>query len=371
MLGISMNAIKVLGVEGYSKSELLKENVQKALKNLKLDIAIEEVYEVDQLMHYGISGIPALVIEGEVISQKIIPGVEELQALFKNLFLSQRKSLILKSIVVPTDFSRTSKNAFEYAVRLATAYQADIKAVHVLVPEWTETPFYAPASFSGLLEEKKELLNNFVRQDPANVPDLAAKVPRVEKEVLVGFPSEAIVSLSLESDLIVMGTTGEGGFLEKIFGSVSSNVAQKSHCPVLLVPDGARYAPYRKILYASNHHPADAKGMDHLVGFAGSFGADIHYVHINDHSGSDYQVDQLRFDQAFKSGAPGVNFTMVNIDSKNVLSALNRYADENGIELLVMSRLHRPFLKDIFHKSITKRMVFQSHIPLMVMHFAE
>ena len=91
MLGIGMNAIKVLGVEGYSKSELLKENVLKALKNLKLDIDIEEIYEVDQLIRYGISGIPALVIQGEVISQKVIPGVEELEVLFKSLFLSQKK----------------------------------------------------------------------------------------------------------------------------------------------------------------------------------------------------------------------------------------------------------------------------------------
>lgn len=371
MLGIGMNAIKVLGVEGYSKSELLKENVLQALKNLKLDIAIEEVYEVDQLMHYGISGIPALVIRGEVISQKVIPGVEELQVLFKNLFLSEPKAVKLKSIVIPTDFSSTAKNAFEYAVNLAATYQSDLKVVHVLVPEWTEAPFYVPTSFAASLEEKKEMLNGFIRQDPAKSPELAAKVPRVEKEVLVGFPSEAILNVSKEADLIVMGTTGEGGFLEKIFGSVSSNVAQKSHCPVLLVPDSARFSPYHKILYASNHRPEDVRVMDQLIGFASSFGADIHYVHINDLPGSNYQVDQFRFDQAFKTGAPGVNFTMVNIDSKDILSALNRYAGENNIELLVMSKLHRPFLKEIFHKSVTKRMVLNSHIPLMVMPVSE
>ncbi len=370
MLGIGMNAIKVLGVEGYSKSELLKENVLKALKNLKLDIDIEEIYEVDQLIRYGISGIPALVIQGEVISQKVIPGVEELEVLFKSLFLSQKKNFPLRSIIVPTDFSKTARNAFDYAIQLSAAYKAELKVVHVLFPEWTDSQFYAPSAFSGFLEEKTFTLNNFIRQDPAMGGHIAT-LPKIEKEVMVGFPSESIIQLSSApgTDMIVMGTTGDGDILEKIFGSVSTNVAQKAHCPVLLVPDGAAFKPYRKILYASNNHPGDAEMMDNVISFAGSFGTDIHYVHINGNPTSDYEVDLFRFEQAFKTGAPGVNFSMVQIESKDLLTALNRYAEENDIDLIVMSTTQRPFLKELFHKSVTKRMVFSTRIPLMVMHY--
>ena len=81
-----MFAIQILGVKGYFRTMQLKQNVEQALSNLKLDLQVEEVTEVNRLMAYQINNIPALVIKGKVVAEKQIPEVAELEIMFKNIF---------------------------------------------------------------------------------------------------------------------------------------------------------------------------------------------------------------------------------------------------------------------------------------------
>ena len=60
---------------------------------------------------------------------------------------------------------------------------------------------------------------------------------RVEEVVLVGNPAEEIVgfAMNLKVDLIVAGTRGRSPARELYLGSVSSAVAHRALCPVLIV----------------------------------------------------------------------------------------------------------------------------------------
>ena len=74
--------------------------------------------------------------------------------------------------------------------------------------------------------------------------------------------------LSKSADLIVMGTTGLQDFLSKIIGSTSLEVANKAHCPVLLVPRDARWKRIDKIMYASNYDSTTPKMVREITDFA-------------------------------------------------------------------------------------------------------
>lgn len=76
--------LKILGV-GSSDTRILKANVKEALDQLCLNAIVEEVDRLEQLMEYDISGIPALVYDGKILFQKIVPSVEELKVLFTRL----------------------------------------------------------------------------------------------------------------------------------------------------------------------------------------------------------------------------------------------------------------------------------------------
>jgi nucleotide-binding universal stress UspA family protein len=60
---------------------------------------------------------------------------------------------------------------------------------------------------------------------------------RVETQLIEGPPAPAILRVAQEEafDLIVLGSRGQGQLAGLLLGSVSSAVAQRADCPVLIV----------------------------------------------------------------------------------------------------------------------------------------
>jgi nucleotide-binding universal stress UspA family protein len=48
-------------------------------------------------------------------------------------------------------------------------------------------------------------------------------------------PEIVVVAEEIEAGLIVMGSTGQGGFRRALLGSVSESVVKLAHCPVLVI----------------------------------------------------------------------------------------------------------------------------------------
>ena len=74
-----MNKIQVLGIEDSMQTRLLRSNLMDALNALGMRVAVENVSDMDQLMKYRINGIPALVVDGTVVLQKMVPPAEDLK----------------------------------------------------------------------------------------------------------------------------------------------------------------------------------------------------------------------------------------------------------------------------------------------------
>lgn len=82
--------IKLLGI-GSAKDRALKANLLAALDVLEADVELLEVSNVNEILSYGISGIPALLLDDKIIFQKIVPSVEELCTVLNEL-LQYRKA---------------------------------------------------------------------------------------------------------------------------------------------------------------------------------------------------------------------------------------------------------------------------------------
>ncbi len=364
-----MTTVHILGVEGSTKTITLRANVQEALKELEMDAVIESITSVDDLMNYNINGIPALVVNGTVVLQKVVPEVEDLKILlqvFKGLF---SEHLAMKNFLVPTDFSNVSKDAYLFALQLAGLEKGQLKVVNIYHPDYDPQSPYLTEPMLDMVAAKKERLASFVETGNGKEKDSIAG--KVEFEIVVGFPVEEILRQSKagKTDMIVMGTTGEKGILEQLFGSVSINVAQKSSCPVMLVPGGVEFKGFKHILFASDYESATETTLKQLVDFTKMFKADVHFVHVeNERSAKTYnEIENRLFNILFNGGEPTFSFTMSKVEGGSTVAGINDYAVSHSIDLVVMVHPRRTFWDSVFHKSVTKEMALNTKIPILIL----
>ena len=169
-----------------------------------------------------------------------------------------------KKILVPYDSSKPSDNALSHAIRIANMGKissADNNNVQVILMHVIqEIPI--PASFGTaghtnlissitgdkitLREHIKELYQE-MKSDATKMLDEKVKKYQnvkgkgekvtIRTKVIIGSVTDKIIEFANKEkvDLIIMGTTGIGGFAKIVLGSVARNVSEKAKCPVMLV----------------------------------------------------------------------------------------------------------------------------------------
>ncbi|MEN0005735.1 MAG: universal stress protein, partial [Bacteroidota bacterium] len=208
--------------------------------------------------------------------------------------------------------------------------------------------------------------SNFVKE-----ATVAAHI-EIDSQVLLGFAVEEIVAASEEYDLVVMGTTGENGMLEQIFGSVSNNTSRKAKCPVILVPNGHTFDGLDRILYASNYESAEDDMVEQIIDFNKTFQANLHFVHVREGKDENFAKSKTEiFEELFEDGEPEFAFEIEEIQAESVSEGLNEYALENKVDLVVMVNKKRSWWERWFNPSATRAMAFATHTPLMVLHWED
>lgn len=161
--------------------------------------------------------------------------------------ISKRKTKIIelvpsligiKSIVVPVDFSATSRRALAYAVRLAEQFGGKITVIHVIEP--IAAPEFAAVALlienDAARKAAKAKLEELLRE-------MKVSKRLIEKTVVrFGTPFAEITAAArtLKADLIVLTTHGYTGLKHVLMGSTAERVVRHAPCPVLTVREKAR-----------------------------------------------------------------------------------------------------------------------------------
>jgi nucleotide-binding universal stress UspA family protein len=164
-------------------------------------------------------------------------------------------------IVVGVDASPGARTALTWAAAEARLRQAVLQVVHAYHSQELAAPIYFPSQHAlpGIPEgaagepSQRELTESL--RDRAGYGEayrsraeelLAALLSELE-EAVSGVdvqrtvvadrrPAAALVELSTDADLLVVGSRGRGGFTELLLGSVSHAAVLHSVCPVVVVP---------------------------------------------------------------------------------------------------------------------------------------
>jgi len=143
----------------------------------------------------------------------------------------------IRTILLTTDFSETSKEAFEPALTLAGKFGARIIVLYVdddrramVVPDHVAVNLDLESIYAHQHERHQNRLAGLVDEQFSGKAEVEYEVPR-------GTPHVEIVRLAKEhdADLIVMATHGGGFISHAILGSTTERVLRRSPCPVLVI----------------------------------------------------------------------------------------------------------------------------------------
>ena len=141
----------------------------------------------------------------------------------------------LDLILVPTDFSGLSCEAFSWATLLAKEFKAKIVIVHVM-SEWAAVDLTAqPGNPWELVLERED--NAMIESFQSWLQSDIEQTVEAQTLVEVGPAAEGVIEAAKEkdADLIVMTTHGRTGFSHALIGSVAEKVVRQAHCPVFTI----------------------------------------------------------------------------------------------------------------------------------------
>ncbi|PJB13843.1 MAG: hypothetical protein CO118_11650 [Flavobacteriales bacterium CG_4_9_14_3_um_filter_32_8] len=272
----------------------------------------------------------------------------------------------MKKILVPTDFSETANKARDYAIQLAQTLNAEIILLN---------SFHIPnlGDYEGALinldyqikeEAEKQMKEQmkYVKLNYANI--------KFSEITTLGLVVDAIQTVCEEQkiNLIVMGTTGATGFIGNLLGSNTASLIGSVKTPIVAVPSNATINFPNHIVVANDlMESGENKIFNPLKEIAIGTGSTIDFLYIvNGDEQANRKLQQLKaanFDEKFD--AQYHPFHIKN--EEEVEDGILEFIDKKEVDLLVVVARQRGFWEKLFHKSISKALVKQAKLPILVL----
>jgi len=140
------------------------------------------------------------------------------------------------TVLVATDGSACAKVALTLA---ATIPWPEGSVIHLVSAVERSSAVYVPSAVGAVadpVEREVPLIGGIIDELELIAAPLRDKGAAVETHVLVGRPATAIVdeAETVRADVIIVGSRGHGTIGSMVLGSVSAEVADHAHCPVIV-----------------------------------------------------------------------------------------------------------------------------------------
>jgi nucleotide-binding universal stress UspA family protein len=260
----------------------------------------------------------------------------------------------MNTVIVPVDFSETSLNAARYAIRLLTGHYG----VNMILHHVYDKPDQADEA-----RTKLEQLNIDLR-----------KIGIVKTEILAEEGDDFITELEKlarhrHADLVIMGITGRSSISQSLIGSNALEMLNTKACPVLIIPADCIYEEVKNVLLTSDFKDVIAKTPSVPIReFLKTFHPKLHIVNVNNELyvtiTEETQAEKAKLNEMFRDLHPEFYFLSMN----DVDEAIGQFAVDRDIDLIIIIHKDQSIFSKLFVKSRTKKLAYQSRIPVLAVH---
>lgn len=263
----------------------------------------------------------------------------------------------MKTILFPTDFSKTATNALHVAVEIAAILPARLIILYTIRSLADRDTFIAKDAFRTQDEAEKALIH------------LQAEIsPRVPCEYLItkGAISDEIsdVARKQQISLVVMGTKGAGDIPDSlaILNSTTASLIEASVCPVLAVPANYRYQSITRIILAVDMDEVEQTVLQPFLELVTALKAEVILLTI---------VSEKEKVPAQSNGLSellnGLPFVTHALTDPNVVEGIHAFIQAHQADLLTVIARKRNFLQSLFDDNISQKLALHTKIPLLTL----
>lgn len=275
----------------------------------------------------------------------------------------------LKRILVPVDFSSTSKKAFRFAAEIASKSGGTVLLYHVYIP--------GKRAVLGLeeyvIEYNKRMEINSLKRLQRLKKKVLSEMSQVPVTLRIGRAPviDEILGLVEQNkiDAIVMGTQGASGLKKVTVGSVTAKIMTRSETPVFLIPEKYELNQVEKIVFTTDFDTADRKALPVVFDFARLYQAQVTFVNIIEaNKKNNKKNDELLKMYAYyvQRSFNDINVQFKQLETTSVAGTMENLHEEIPYDMLAMARRNLSFKERFFNKSFTKKMAYLTTQPLLV-----
>jgi nucleotide-binding universal stress UspA family protein len=274
----------------------------------------------------------------------------------------------MKTMLILTDFSEAAFRAAEYACELVDplqigriivfhAYQTVVVGTDLpIATAMTDRQIYLDSMEAlGLLHDRLKPLAgptvkiDLLAEDTSLFPDPINELCR----------KEAI-------DLIVMGVSGKSGLEKLLMGSVTTQMLRSGEFPVLIVPQDALIGRVvESIVFSTDLKDVSTIPVDLLHNFLDVFPATLHVVNVMPEAKEKYSPETEESIAKLHAILERYNPDFHYIQGDDIVENILSFSEQQHVSLIIAVPKKHNFFSTVFHKSVSKKLAYNSRVPLL------
>jgi nucleotide-binding universal stress UspA family protein len=276
--------------------------------------------------------------------------------------------IIMKTIIVPTDFSPVATNAMNFAADMALNINASLMLFHVYQVPVSMTDVPVVLVSADELRKESEVKLEALKNALTHIHSGKIKIYTESK---MGDISDELEDLCkhINPFAVVMGTKGASGIEKMLFGSNTLTAIRHLKWPVIVVPPGKEYGKgIKKIGFACDfQRVVENTPVQFIKNMVREFNAELHVLNV-DYESRNFKPETPEQSLLLHTLLEDLNPNYHFINHIDIEDGINEFAESNNIDLLITIPKKHKLLDSIFKSSSTKQLVTQSHVPVMCVH---
>jgi nucleotide-binding universal stress UspA family protein len=278
---------------------------------------------------------------------------------------------LIRSILIPYDFSETADLSLEHAIFMAKLMQADITLLHIVeTVSFTSAISHALSGFEKKIEtatnEKLELLAKEIHMKSGISLKVRTEVGRIYKKICQ-------VAREIDADIIVMGTHGSSGYQKFSVGTNTSRVVQEAPCPVISVQTHAKGVGVKRMVLPIDESHESRQKVPFAVALAKCYDSHIFIVGLVNFSGTDlvrkFKIKVEQVEEYIASHE--LSYETRFVEGTDLATMTMKAAEDINADLLVIMTEQQPSITGFLLGTYATKVVNGSKVPVLSIHPTE